>query len=235
MGFLTQARMTNEARTELPEHYNVPGQRRGYTSCTASSSDEGSSNLVSPDLEEEVAVVGEPQDTTLVDESDCEENDPMDTIKRAVKAAPSRPPRVIDSLPASGSSTVASTEYYNLCHPPPLDNPVPTIPRRKPYISNPDLGGTQYGPQRSTASTWSERSCQPRYDEESILKSPHQRCAVIQSCYDALIPSFPFRSRCASQSSTATDVRGGIRSSKRRGVASRRRKGSTCHCKNSGQ
>ena len=182
-------------------------------------------------------MVGEPQDTTLVDESDCEENDPMDTIKRAVKAAPSRPPRVIDSLPVSSSSTVAGTEYYNLCHPPPLDNPVPTIPRRKPYISNPDLGGPQYGPQRSTASTWSERSCQPRYDEQSMLQNHlHQRCAVIQSCYDKLIPSFPFRSRCASQSSTATDVRGGLRSSKRRGVASnRRRKGSTCHCKNSGQ
>ena len=181
-------------------------------------------------------MVGEPhQDTTLVDESDCEENDPMDTIKRA---APSRPPRVIDSLPvSSSSSTVASTEYYNLCHPPPLDNPVPTIPRRKPYISNPDLGGPQYGPQRSTASTWSERSCQPRY-EQSQKSSPasQQRYAVIQSCYDKLIPGFPFRSRCASQSSTATDVRGGFRSSKRRGVASnRRRKGSTCHCKNSGQ
>ena len=169
MGFSTP-RMTNEARTELPEHYNVPGQRRGYTSCTASSSDEGSSNLVSsPDLEEEVAVVGEPEDTTLVDESDCEENDPMDTIKRAVKSAPSRPPRVIDSLPVSSSSTSTSTEYYNLCHPPPLDNPVPTIPRRKPYISNPDLGGPQYGPQRSnTASTWSERSCQPRYEDQSM-------------------------------------------------------------------
>ena len=155
--------MTNEARTELPEHYNVPGQRRGYTSCTASSSDEGSSNLVSPDLEEEVVVVGEAQELAFVDESDVEENDPMDTIKRAVKSAPSRPPRVIDSLPASSAaSTTASTEYYNLCHPPPLDNPVPTIPRRKPYISNPDLGAPQYGPQRSNVSTWSERSCQPR-------------------------------------------------------------------------
>ena len=60
--------MTNEARTELPEHYNVPGQRRGYTSCTASSSDEGSSNLVSPDLEEEVVVVGEAQELALVDD-----------------------------------------------------------------------------------------------------------------------------------------------------------------------
>ena len=123
-------------------------------------------------------MVGEPQDTTLVDESDCEENDPMDTIKRAVKAAPSRPPRVIDSLPVSSSSTVAGTEYYNLCHPPPLDNPVPTIPRRKPYISNPDLGGPQYGPQRSTASTWSERSCQPRYEQSMLRKSSpssHQR------------------------------------------------------------
>ena len=31
--------MTNEARTEAVDGYNVPGQRRGYTSCTASSSD----------------------------------------------------------------------------------------------------------------------------------------------------------------------------------------------------
>ena len=99
--------MTNEARTEAVDGYNVPGQRRGYTSCTASSSDEGSGlGLTSPDLEEEVAVIGE--DLTLVDDSDVEEHEAMDTIKRAVKsstAAPSRPPRVIDTRPSSSSAT----------------------------------------------------------------------------------------------------------------------------------
>lgn len=137
----------------------MPGQRRGYTTCTASSSDEGSGpGLTSPDLEEEVAVVGE--DLTLVDDSDVEDHEAMDTIKRAVKsstaAAPHRPPRVIDTRPSSSSAT--STEYYNLCHPPPLD-PVPTIPRRKPYISNPDLGTQRSA---TSASTWSERTCEPR-------------------------------------------------------------------------
>ena len=30
-------------------------------------------------------------------------------------------------------------EYYNLCNPPPDREPLPTLPRRKPYITSPDL------------------------------------------------------------------------------------------------
>ena len=29
-------------------------------------------------------------------------------------------------------------EYYNLCNPPPDSEPLPTLPRRKPYITSPD-------------------------------------------------------------------------------------------------
>ena len=57
----------------------------------------------------------------------------MDTIKRNIKLKPDRPPRTIDSK----SSHSSSSEYYNLCHPPPLgEPPVPAIPRRAPYISH---------------------------------------------------------------------------------------------------
>jgi hypothetical protein len=140
--------MTNEGRAELGDQYNVPGQRRAYTSCPSSSSDEKSSQSPGP---------GEVE-TVLGPGSDGEDGVSMVDVEGTIRRAPpSRPPRGIDSA-QNNPATQPGAEYYNLCHPPPLD-PAPTIPRRKPYISNPDLGTERPS---TAASCWTEATGQIR-------------------------------------------------------------------------
>lgn len=133
--------MTNkseESISEMPHAgYNIPGQRRAYSSDGSSSraiSDNSSGTDSQEDSEKhkidgsESPLCHNEPDTLL----DSDEG--MDTIKRVIKPRePVRPPRIIDGqqpLPPPPSSI----EYYNLCNPPPLqeeNRPAPTIPRRK--------------------------------------------------------------------------------------------------------
>ena len=213
----------------LTGYCNMPGQRRGYSSDSGSCraiSDHSSGNDSQEDSDkhrndsDESPISQKEAGETLLDSDEG-----MDTIKRVIKPRePIRPPRIIDGQPLPPPSS--SIEYYNLCNPPPLQeenrhNP-PTIPRRKPYISNTDfdkkvqiaqqnqdlrqpqhMSCSQTNSLRapSMMSNWSERTCQPR-------------------------------SRCTSRSSTGENSTAGRNLKKK--YMSRRRKGSTCHCKNTG-
>jgi len=210
---------------------NIPGQRRGYSSdgsSTRAISDNSSGNDSQEDSDKQIKDSAEsPECQNEADITLMDSDEGMDTIKRVIKPRePVRPPRIIDGkqpLPPPSSSI----EYYNLCHPPPVQeetgfNPAPTIPRRKPYISNSDFDkkvqmaqnnqeirepqhvscshtNSQRAP--STTSNWSERTCQPR-------------------------------SRCTSRSSTGENSTAGRNMKKK--YLNRRRKGSTCHCKHTG-
>ena len=118
--------MTNKACDTAPAHgagassRYYPSNPRGGSSSEAGSG--GSSCESHEDRSHERADLSQ-------EDSDMESG--MDTIKRNIKLKPNRPPRTIDS-----KSSHSSSEYYNLCHPPPLGEPVPALPRRAPYISH---------------------------------------------------------------------------------------------------
>lgn len=118
--------MTNKACDTAPAHgagassRYYPSNPRGGSSSEAGSG--GSSCESHEDRSHERADLSQ-------EDSDMESG--MDTIKRNIKLKPHRPPRTIDS-----KSSHSSSEYYNLCHPPPLGEPVPALPRRAPYISH---------------------------------------------------------------------------------------------------
>ena len=228
--------MTNKSEESISEmpttgYCNIPGQRRGYSSDGSSGraiSDNSSGNDSQEDIDKQRKDHAEsPECQNEADITLIDSDEGMDTIKRVIKPRePVRPPRIIDGqqpLPPPSSSI----DYYNLCNPPPVQeetrlNSAPTIPRRKPYISNPDFDKkVQIAQQNqeirqpqnvscsqtnrlrapSTTSNWSERTCQPR-------------------------------SRCTSRSSTGENSTAGRNLKKK--YLNRRRKGSTCHCKYTG-
>ena len=121
--------MTNKSEDQIPNtgYFSASNQRRGC--CSSDGGSAGSSCTESQedrrrnDTEEEE----EARECQEVSESETEEDEGMNTVKRKMRPVePVRPPRVID-----GQSRL---EYYNLCHPPPADPPA--IPRRKPFISH---------------------------------------------------------------------------------------------------
>ena len=121
--------MTNKSEDQIPKtgYFSTSNQRRGC--CSSDGGSAGSSCTESQedrrrnDTEEEE----EARECQEVSESETEEDEGMNTVKRKMRPVePVRPPRVID-----GQSRL---EYYNLCHPPPVDPPA--IPRRKPFISH---------------------------------------------------------------------------------------------------
>ena len=138
------------------------------------------------------------------EESDMESG--MDTIKRNFKLKPDRPPRTIDS-----KSSHSSSEYYNLCHPPPpgpLGDTAPAIPRRAPYISH-EGALTQ---------------------EKVVLGAREPGVRSNATCSDSL------GSRCGSRASDMTMSLGrgaSLNMSQRQRLRNltRRRKGSGCSCK----
>ena len=115
--------MTNKACDTAPAHGSGGSSRYYPSNPRGGSSSEAGSGGSSCESHERAELSQE--------DSDMESG--MDTIKRNIKLKPDRPPRTIDSK----SSHSSSSEYYNLCHPPPLgEPPVPAIPRRAPYISH---------------------------------------------------------------------------------------------------
>ena len=120
--------MTNKACHAAPAH-GAGGGRYQPSNPRGGSSSEAGSGGSSCESHEDRSI-----ERAELSQEESEGESGMDTIKRNIKLKPDRPPRTIDSK----SSASSSSEYYNLCHPPPLGEqpPVPAIPRRAPYISH---------------------------------------------------------------------------------------------------
>jgi len=211
--------------------YNIPGQRRAYSSDGSSCraiSDNSSGNDSQEDSDKQK--IDRPESPVCQNEADMtliDSDEGMDTIKRVIKPRePVRPPRIIDGqqpLPPPSSSI----EYYNLCNPPPVQeenrlNPAPTIPRRKPYISNSDF----------------DKKVQIAQQNQNIRQDQHVSCSQTNSLRAPSMTSnwsertCQPRSRCTSRGSTGETSTAGRNLKKK--YLSRRRKGSTCHCKHTG-
>ena len=194
--------MTNKACDTAPAH-GAGG--RYYPSKGGSSSEAGSGGSSC-----------ESHERADLSQEDSDAESGMDTIKRNIK--PNRPPRTIDS-----KSSHSSSEYYNLCHPPPLgEQPVPALPRRAPYISHEGAlekvvqGAQQVPPATRSCDTLASR-CGSRASEG--LNSEALNTLSLN--------------RVAGLNTLSLNRGSGLNMSQRQRLKSlnRRRKGSVCSCK----